>query len=59
MLFRSTWRPRKSGRKLTLTVKPFRSLSTKLRNQLHDEAEHVSELRGASTLQVEFADAAD
>lgn len=53
-----TWRPGKSGHKLTLTIKPFRPLSTKLRNQLHAEAEHVAELRGASTLQVEEDDAA-
>jgi hypothetical protein len=52
------WRPRKSGRKLTLTVNTFRSLSAKLRKQLREEADHVAKLRGASTLQVEFEDAA-
>ena len=52
------WRPRKSGRKLTLTVKTFRSLSTKLRTQLREEADHVAELRGASSVQVEFETAA-
>lgn len=53
-----TWRPRKSGRTLTLTVTTFRSPSARLRKQLNDEAEHVAALRGASTVQVEFTDAA-
>ncbi|MFJ9822118.1 winged helix DNA-binding domain-containing protein [Streptomyces sp. NPDC101151] len=48
------WRPRKSGRKLALSVQTFQQLSTKLRKQLCDEAAHVAELRGASTVQVEF-----
>jgi hypothetical protein len=51
------WRPRKSGRKLTLTVKTFRSMSIELREQLHEEADHVAQLRGASAVQVEFDDA--
>lgn len=50
------WRPRKTGRKLTLTVSTFRSLNANLRKQLHDEADHVAELRGASTVQIEFED---
>lgn len=53
-----TWRPRKSGRTLTLTVTTFRSLSTKLRTQLREEADRVAELRGASTVHVEFEDTA-
>ncbi|MGH3392592.1 MAG: winged helix DNA-binding domain-containing protein [Actinomadura sp.] len=52
------WRPRKSGRKLALSVETFQPLSTELRKQLCDEAEHVAELRGASTVQVEFDNAA-
>jgi hypothetical protein len=52
------WRPRKSGRTLTLTITTFRSLSTKLRKQLSDEADRVAELRGASATQVEYEDAA-
>lgn len=52
------WRPRKSGRKLTLSVETFQPLSTKLRKQLGEEAEHVAELRGASRVEVEFDDAA-
>ena len=52
------WRPRKSGRKVTLTVKTFRSLSTRLRKQLREEVDHVAQLRGASAVQVGFEDAA-
>ncbi|AQA22942.1 hypothetical protein BTZ20_4241 [Rhodococcus sp. MTM3W5.2] len=48
------WRPRKSGRTLTLTVTTFRSLGPELRKQLHEEADHVAELRGATAVQVEF-----
>jgi hypothetical protein len=53
-----TWRPRKSGRTLSLTVKAFRSLSPRLGKQLREEAERVAELRGASAVQVEIEDAA-
>lgn len=49
-----TWRPRKTGCRLTLTLDTFEPLSKALREQLHAEAEHVAELRGASTVQVEF-----
>ena len=49
-----TWRPRKSGRTLSLTITLFRSLSAALRTRLHEEAEHVAELRGASAVRVEF-----
>jgi Winged helix DNA-binding domain len=47
------WRPRKSGRTLTLSVERFQPLSTALRTQLRDEAEQVAELRGAATVQVD------
>ncbi|WP_407547625.1 winged helix DNA-binding domain-containing protein [Streptomyces sp. Pv4-95] len=50
------WRPRKRGSKLTLTVKTFRPLRTELRKRLHEEADHVAELRGAAAVQVEFED---
>ncbi|WP_051342538.1 winged helix DNA-binding domain-containing protein [Pseudonocardia spinosispora] len=53
-----TWRPRKSGRTLTLTIKAFRPLSTGLRTRLRAEADHVAELRGASAVQVEFEESA-
>ncbi|MGV8084507.1 MAG: winged helix DNA-binding domain-containing protein [Coriobacteriia bacterium] len=51
------WRPRKSGRTLTLTVGTFWPLNATLREQLREEAEQVAELRGASTAQVEFEEA--
>lgn len=55
-----TWRPRKSGRKLTVTVTvtTFQPLGTRLRTQLREEAEHVAELRGASAIRVGFDDTA-
>jgi hypothetical protein len=49
-----TWRPRKRGRTLTLTVTTFRSLGTELRKQLHEDADHVARLRGATAVEVEF-----
>jgi len=49
-----TWRPRKSGRRLTLTLETFEPPSKALREQLRAEAEAVAGLRGASTVQVEF-----
>lgn len=52
------WRARKHSRKLTLTIKTFRSPSTKLREQVREKAEHVAELRGASTVRIEFDDSA-
>ncbi|HWC81470.1 MAG TPA: winged helix DNA-binding domain-containing protein [Pseudonocardiaceae bacterium] len=52
------WRPRKSGRKLTLTVAEFYALSTELRNQLREEAEAIADLRGASAIEVKFEDTA-
>ncbi|MEU1986171.1 winged helix DNA-binding domain-containing protein [Nocardia sp. NPDC019395] len=52
------WRPRKSGRTLTLTISPFRSLNAQLREQLREEADHIAGLRGASTARVQFDDSA-
>ncbi|MFD6392243.1 winged helix DNA-binding domain-containing protein [Nocardia sp. NPDC060259] len=48
------WRPRKKGRTLTLTVTPFRSMSSRLRTQLRAEAAAVAALRGATDVHVEF-----
>ncbi|RZS43616.1 winged helix DNA-binding protein [Herbihabitans rhizosphaerae] len=48
------WRPRKNGRTLSLTINTFRPLSAELRKQLHDEADQLAELRGASAVRVEF-----
>lgn len=53
-----SWRPRKSGRTLTLTVTTFRPLSTRLGEQVRAEADRVATLRGASAARVEFDDAA-
>ncbi|MEO3853955.1 crosslink repair DNA glycosylase YcaQ family protein [Acrocarpospora sp. B8E8] len=49
-----TWRPRKSGRKLTITIKTFGSLPDRDKKSLRDEAEQVAPLRGASSVDVEF-----
>ncbi|MFE9575258.1 DNA glycosylase AlkZ-like family protein [Nocardia sp. NPDC006044] len=50
------WRLRKSGRKLIVTAALFQPLSPALRRQLYAEAEYVAELRGASSVQVDFAE---
>lgn len=49
-----TWRPRKSGRKLTITIKTFGPLPDRDKKSLQNEAEQVAPLRGASSLDVEF-----
>ena len=49
-----TWRPRKRGRKLTITISTFGPLPARNEKQLQDEAERVASLRGASTADVEF-----
>jgi Winged helix DNA-binding domain len=48
------WLPRKSGRKLTITVKAFGSLREQDKEALQNEAEQVALLRGASSVNVEF-----
>jgi len=48
------WRPRKSGRQLTITVNTFGSLPGRDKKSLQDEAEQVATLRGASSVAVEF-----
>jgi hypothetical protein len=48
------WRPRKRGRKLTITVKTFGSLPDRDTASLQTEAEQVAPLRGASSVDVEF-----
>ena len=47
-----TWRPRRSGRRLTLTVRTFASPPALDASLLRDEAEHVAALRGASAVDV-------
>lgn len=49
-----TWRPRKSGRKLAITIKTFGSLPDRDKKSLQGEAEQVAPLRGASSVHVEF-----
>lgn len=48
------WRPRKSGLTLTLTVETFGPMSAGSRTLLRAEANDMAQLRGASTVQVEF-----
>ena len=48
------WLPRKSGRKLTITVKAFGLLRERDKEALQNEAEQVAALRGASWVNVEF-----
>ncbi len=49
-----TWRPRKSGKKLTITVTTFGSLPDRHRTALQHEIEQVAPLRGASSVAIEF-----
>lgn len=49
-----TWRPRRSGRKLTLAVTTFTTLPERDREALRAEAAQVATLRGANTVAVEF-----
>jgi hypothetical protein len=49
-----TWRARKSGRKLTISIKTFGSLPDRDKKSLHGEAEQIAPLRGASSVDVEF-----
>jgi hypothetical protein len=44
-----------SGRKLALTIKPFGSMPQRDRKALNDEAEQIAALRGASSVDIEFA----
>jgi len=49
-----TWRPRKSGRSLTISIKTFDSLPAAKRKSLKGEAEQIAPLRGASSVDVAF-----
>jgi hypothetical protein len=51
-----TWRPRKKGHRLTLTVTTFRPLPAGRKKLVRDEAEQLAPLRGASSVTVEIAD---
>lgn len=48
------WRPRKSGRTLTVTSTTFDPLPARHRRQIEDEAERVAALRGATAAVVAF-----
>ncbi|MEZ5184937.1 MAG: winged helix DNA-binding domain-containing protein [Candidatus Nanopelagicales bacterium] len=49
-----TWRSRKSGRKLTMTIKTFDTLTAQAREPLQAEAQQIATLRGAASLDVAF-----
>lgn len=49
-----TWRPRKSGRSLTISIKTFDSLPAAKRKSLQGEAAQIAPLRGASSVDVAF-----
>lgn len=51
-----SWRPRKSGRKLTVAVRPWRKLSAATRRAVTAQAEHLAAYRAASLTGVDFAD---
>ncbi|UQU62222.1 winged helix DNA-binding domain-containing protein [Couchioplanes caeruleus] len=53
------WRSRRSGRKLAFTIKPFGSMPQRDRKALNDEAEQIAALRGASSVDIVFADEDD
>lgn len=48
------WRPRKNGRRLTVTVEAFGAVAKRHKRSLEDEAEQVGRLRGASFVEVAF-----
>ena len=50
-----TWRPRKQGRRLTLTVEPFERLAPPAREAIQAEAERAAPHRGATTAEVHVA----
>jgi hypothetical protein len=50
-----TWRSRKIGRTLSIAVTQFGSLTQRTRTALHDEAEQIGALRGASSVDLTFA----
>ena len=52
-----TWRPHKSGRRLTVSVAPFAPLSPDDRTRVRAEAESIAPLRGAASVAVDVAPA--
>ncbi|GAB3353553.1 hypothetical protein GCM10027452_21810 [Micromonospora halotolerans] len=51
-----TWRPRKSGRTVKLTVQPWQKLPATTRDTIVEEAERLAAHRTVSLAGVEFAD---
>ncbi|MEO3747687.1 winged helix DNA-binding domain-containing protein [Plantactinospora sp. B5E13] len=49
-----SWRPRKSGRTFTVTVQPWRRLSTATRSSVTEQAERLAAYRGVPLAGVEF-----
>jgi hypothetical protein len=52
-----TWRPRKNGRKLTVSITAFRPVSAPDKELLHAEAQQIAALRGATSAEVIFGSA--
>lgn len=49
-----TWRPNKSGHKLTMIIKAFDSPGSSVQDSLQAEARQIAALRGASSVDVQF-----
>jgi hypothetical protein len=50
----ATWRPRKSGRELSITVESFAELSSTQRRQIEEESQPLAALRGCTSVEVDF-----
>lgn len=50
-----TWRSRKNGKKLAVSIKTFSRVTSRYKKPLETEAEQVATLRGASNAEVDFA----
>lgn len=48
------WRPRKSGRKLTVTVQPWRKLTAATREAVSEQARRLAACRGAELSKIDF-----
>lgn len=48
------WRPRKSGRSLSITIKTLKPLSGQVKKPVAAEAEQIATLRGASSVDINF-----
>jgi hypothetical protein len=50
-----TWRPRKQGKRLVVTVEPLEALSQQVRAEIAAEAELMAPFRGCTSVEVAFA----